>query len=100
MTDLIEGPVPLSPPEKMTAEEFRSALDDLGWRQVDLATRTGMSQDAVSNWSKGHRSAPGVVVAYLRLAKLARAAGVLFETSPGPWGSEAARAKKKTPRAA
>lgn len=58
----------------MDAEEFRAILDQLGWKQADLARRLSeasgetMHAQTVNRWAKGsNRVHPGVA-AYLRLA--------------------------------
>ena len=35
----------------MTGEEFKRALADLGWKQADLARKTGTHRNTVSGWA-------------------------------------------------
>jgi hypothetical protein len=37
----------------MTAAEFRSSLDRIGWKQTDFSRRTGISTVSVSKWANG-----------------------------------------------
>ncbi|RFC66462.1 XRE family transcriptional regulator [Fulvimarina endophytica] len=55
---------------------MKAALKSLGWSQKDLAARVYVHENTVSLWSKGQRSVPGPVRAYLDLAVAVKALGV------------------------
>ncbi len=55
------------PVAEMTKDELRSALDRLGWTQVDLALRLGYTGRAGQTWALGERPVPGPVALMLRL---------------------------------
>ena len=52
---------------RMTREQLKSTLSNLGISQVDLARLLGVTPRAVSLWLSGTRSIPGPVTAYLEL---------------------------------
>lgn len=54
---------------RMTADELNQALKALGWKQVDLARRTGLGDEAVSRWSRGAVPVPAWVGAFLGMAQ-------------------------------
>lgn len=52
----------------MGKDEFRALLNELGWRERDLAGKASVSRKQVSVWATGKVRVPGPVAAYLRLA--------------------------------
>lgn len=53
--------------QNMTGAEFLQSLNDLGWRQVDFAARTGVAPDSVNRWIHGRQPVPTWAAAHLRL---------------------------------
>lgn len=55
-------------PAPMTPDELAQALKNLGWKQVDLARRTGIAPDTVSRWGRGVKPIAPWVRSYLGMA--------------------------------
>lgn len=53
----------------LTADQFNQALQELGWRQVDFARKTGVTSGAVNRWATGKDVAPLWATAYLGMAQ-------------------------------
>jgi transcriptional regulator with XRE-family HTH domain len=50
----------------MTADEFTTALDVLGWKQSDLARRLDLDKNTPSRWANGRTPVPGWAGEYMR----------------------------------
>lgn len=48
----------------MTGEEFKQALDGLGWKQSDFCRKTGIHRNSASGWAT--EGAPQWAAEYLR----------------------------------
>lgn len=55
------------PIAEMSREELRSALEKIGWTQVEVAERLGYTGRAGQTWALGERPVPGPVALILRL---------------------------------
>ena len=53
----------------LTTDQFNQALQELGWRQVDFARKTGVTSGAVNRWATGKDVAPLWATAYLGMAQ-------------------------------
>lgn len=42
-------------------------LHKIGWTQVELSRRIGVSENTISSWCKGRTEPPRVVILYLEL---------------------------------
>jgi transcriptional regulator with XRE-family HTH domain len=49
----------------MSAEQFRSALERLGWQQADFAERAGLTRQTVNRWATGFAPPPPWAGAWL-----------------------------------
>lgn len=50
----------------MTAEQFRAALEALGWTHQEAAARLGVAnRQRVSEWARGKRDVPRYIAAHL-----------------------------------
>ena len=49
----------------MTGDEFRQALDGLGWKQSDFCRKSGVTKQTPSRWANGQTPVPAWVPAYL-----------------------------------
>ena len=49
----------------MDADQFTTALHDLGWKQSDFCRKTGVNKSTPSNWVTGKTPIPAWVAAYL-----------------------------------
>lgn len=49
----------------MEAQEFESALAELGWKQSDFCRKTGVERNTPSRWVNGKTPIPAWVPAYL-----------------------------------
>jgi DNA-binding transcriptional regulator YiaG len=67
----------------MSADEYRSALDTLGFSQQRLATAVGASPRTGQKWALGETRVPGAVALLLRLL-LARPELVALITASTP----------------
>lgn len=65
----------------MTGEEFKSALEELGWKQATIARRTGANRVTVSRWIT-ENVVPQWAAEYLRVLVLTKRLLDTFETDP------------------
>ncbi|WP_424191830.1 hypothetical protein ACMYR3_10095 [Ampullimonas aquatilis] len=49
----------------MTADEFKAALAELGWKQSDFCEKAGVERNTPSRWSNDHTPIPAWVPAFL-----------------------------------
>lgn len=49
----------------MTPDEFKAALERLGWKQSDFCAKAGVERNTPSRWGNGHTPIPDWVPAYL-----------------------------------
>jgi transcriptional regulator with XRE-family HTH domain len=49
----------------MTAQQFKDALERLGWQQADFAERAGLTRTTVSRWATGAAPPPPWAGAWL-----------------------------------
>lgn len=49
----------------MSAEQFRNALERLGWQQADFADRAGLTRQTVNRWATGFAPPPPWAGAWL-----------------------------------
>jgi transcriptional regulator with XRE-family HTH domain len=49
----------------MEIEEFKKALDALGWKQSDFCSKTKVGRNTTSRWLNGHTPVPEWVPSYL-----------------------------------
>ena len=67
----------------MTAAEFRSCLDTIGWHWTDVAERTGINSRTVSRWYSGAGTVPEDVGE--PLAAISAAVRLALEAHPLPF---------------
>lgn len=57
----------------MTNTEFEAALAQLGWSQLEFASRTGSTTSTVNRWACGHAPLPKWAAAHIKILLLAKA---------------------------
>lgn len=53
----------------MTPEEFRTALQSLGWKQSDFCRMADVDKNTPSRWLNGTTPIPGWAVKFLEMAQ-------------------------------
>jgi len=68
----------------MTTDEFKTALDELGWKQATFSRRTGVTRNTVWRWMNGTEGMeiPQWAAEYLRVLVLTKRVLETFETDP------------------
>jgi transcriptional regulator with XRE-family HTH domain len=75
----------------MTGDEFKTALESLGWKQVDFCRKVGITPTTASRWASGE-DIPAWVPAYLGMAlDLAQLCGRHLRPLPRPTGAKKGR---------
>lgn len=64
----------------MTGDEFKQALDELGWKQSDFCRKTGVHRNSVSGWAI--EGPPQWVSEYLRALQAISALHAAFILPP------------------
>jgi transcriptional regulator with XRE-family HTH domain len=68
----------------MEIEEFKSVLEELGWKQSDFCAKTKVGRNTTSRWLNGHTPIPDWVPTYLgAMHDIKRLHAKYIEVRPG-----------------
>lgn len=81
----------------MQADELKACLDELGWKQIDLARRVGVRGATVSAWATGSPIPPWVSQ-YLGMVQELDRLHRLYVRPPKPMKETASPVQTSTPR--
>lgn len=65
-------------PQQLSADDLRNLLDELSWKQSELARRTGLTHNTISRWATGQVETPLWVGEYLNAMVSLRRLAVRF----------------------
>jgi transcriptional regulator with XRE-family HTH domain len=81
----------------MNKDELKESLDALGWKQVDLARKLGMTAGAISRWATGE-PIPVWLAEYLRVMQEIDRLHKLYVRPPKPVKETAPTVETSAPR--